>query len=75
MHMHHVLGVKSSLHDQPAPHEPAGGAVHASELSVATLPIHGVCIATSLTFPAFETPWMGKPATHQLGRIGKVQSA
>ena len=66
--------MKHCLQKQPAPHEPAGGA-HASELSVAALPIHRVCMALNLTFPAFETLWMGKPATHQPARIGKVQSA
>ena len=49
--------------------------VHASELSVAALPVHRVCIASHLTFPAVETLCTGKPATQQLGRIGKVQSA
>ena len=49
--------------------------VHASELSVAALPGHRVCIASHLTFPAVETLCPGKPATQQLGRIGKVQSA
>ena len=49
--------------------------VHASELSVAALPGHGVCMALNLTFPAVETLWPGKPATHQPARIGKVQSA
>jgi len=49
--------------------------VHASELSVAALPVHRVCIASHLTFPAVETLCTGKPATHQPARIGKVQPA
>ena len=49
--------------------------MHASELSVAALPGHRVCMALNLTFPAVETLWPGKPAMHQPARSRKVQSA
>ena len=66
---HEILPSKNN------PHHMTLLGVHASELSVAALPGHRVCMALNLTFLAVETLCPGKPATHQPARIGKVQSA